>query len=517
MRKLSAFTLILATLLIAGCGGGGGGGDASSPLDEALRYLPADVPFAVAIDTDTKGEQFQAAEDVAERFPFRDQLEKQLKDLVGDRAGDLQRYEEALGNEFVVGSTDARSFVNVPSGKDTNYVGAIQAADEGALADLLKRDKAEEIGEASGATLYEDDSGDPFAVEGDVLIVAGSRDELERALETREGDDSLTEDDFDAGTQGVPEDALLRVYLDVEELLRASPEAKQALKSKWVRAVRTAGVGLSFGDNELTIDLTVNTESENLTDEDLPIAPGSDSPQVLDRASDVGAGLRDPAQLLEFALATAKSVRPGEFSSFTIARRQVERQTGVDLDEDVLGQIEGDLALSIDLDGKFGARAALKDPVKFERTLAKLGKVIPGMVQGLTDQKVGYAKPKAGEDFYAVATADGARTVYGVVDGVFVISNDPEIAGTLAADRTQSVPDAKGALVVRADAEQVVQAILREVDSEDFKIGDFSIPNSGIARRIGGAIVTRPLDQLTGSIESSTEGLSGSFKVTLDD
>ncbi len=69
MRKLSLLTLILGTLAIAGCGSSSGDGS-SSPLDNALRYLPADAPFAVAIDTDADGEQFDNAEDLAEEFPF---------------------------------------------------------------------------------------------------------------------------------------------------------------------------------------------------------------------------------------------------------------------------------------------------------------------------------------------------------------------------------------------------------------------------------------------------------------
>jgi hypothetical protein len=508
MRKhLLPLALILGTLLIAGCGDGGGS-DSSSPLDEALRYLPADAPFAVAIDTDTTGEQYQAAGEAIDRFPFGETLKKQVIGIVETRAGDIQRFEKALGNEFVVGSTDAKSFVNVPSGEDDNFVAAIQAKDEGALNELIEDEDAKESGESSGATIYEDDSGDPFAVKDGVLVVAGTKRLLEAALATREDGDGLTEEDFDAGTEGIAKDALLRVYVDIEALLRSSDDAKDALKSKWVAALRTAGIGVSFEQDELVVDFRVNTDSADLTDEDLPLAAGSEAPQVLDRDGGIGIALRDPAQIVEFAQATARAINPGNFQGgLADGKAQIERQTGIDVDEDIVGQLTGDIAINVDLQGKFGARAELKDPAAFEDTLAKLAKLLPQMPQGITGEKVGFATPNGSEDFYAVATADGTNVVFGVVKGVFVIANDPKITGTLATDRLEAVPDAKGSLVLSTSAEQLAQEIIRQAAGQDFDL-------TGL---LGGKIVTRPLDELNGSVETSTSGMSGSFQLTLDE
>ncbi|HYI98512.1 MAG TPA: DUF3352 domain-containing protein [Thermoleophilaceae bacterium] len=510
MRKLSSLLLVLGILAIAGCGSSSSGSDAESPLDNALGYLPADSPFVVAIDTDTNGEQYRAATDLIERFAFGDAIKKAIREEL-DEDGDFEQVEEALGNEFVVGSTDAGAFVNVPSGQDRSFVGAIQASNEDAIDKLLKEEKAEEDGEASGAKLYKDEDGDSFAVEGDVLIVAGSKKELTRALELREGDDRMTEEDFDAGTEGLPQDAMLRVYLDIGGLLRASDEAKQALEVKWVRALRTGGIALAFEQDRVSIDFDVDTDPEGLTDADVPIATGAASPQVLDRDGEIGVALRDLSHILEFARATAKEVDPDGSGEFDNSIAQIERQIDVDLEEDLLSQLEEDVAVSVGLDGKFGARAELEDPAKVERTLEKVSTVLSRLAEGATDERVGFAKPKAGEDFYALATADGERFVFGVVDKFFVISNDPAVAGSLAADRTAAVPGAKGAVVLKANAEELGQQILKQVegdllDSTGFELGD----------RIRGAIATRPLDELTGSIESSTEGLSGSFELTVD-
>jgi hypothetical protein len=506
MRRLSLLVLVVGTLVVGGCGSGSGD-DSSSPLDNALRYLPADAPFAVAIDTDTEGEQFENAGELADRFPFGDEVEKQLRDLVEDRAGELEDVQRALGNEFVVGSTDAKSFVDSPSGEeDRAFVGAIQAEDGDALDALIEGDKAEEDGEIEGAKLYRDDSGDSFAIDGDVLVVAGSKEELEAALATSDGDDSMTEQDFDAGTDGVSKDALVRVYLNFGELLRASRDAESALKSKWVAALRTGGIALTFEPDRVEIDVDVDTDPDGLTDADLPIAAGAGSPRVLDRDGQINLALRDPAQVLEFAQATARAVGPNGFRSFEKGKAQIERDLEIDLDEDVVGQLDGDLQVSIDLDGKFGARAQLEDPEKFERTLTRLEEVLPSIAEGATGEKVGFAKPKAGEDFYAVATADGDQIVFGVVKDVFVLSNDAEVAGTLATEATKAVAGARGALVLEADAERLVKTALEQAEGQGFDLRD----------RIKGAVGARPLDELLGSFEVTTDGLSGSISVTTD-
>jgi len=510
MRKSSLLTPILVALVVAGCGGGGGGGDASSPLDNALGYLPSDAPFAVAVDTDTKGEQYRAAGDIVQRFPFGDRIQDKVKSSIEDRAGDFERIQKALGNEFVVGSTDARSFVSLPDGEDTRFVGAIEAPDADALNELLRDEKLQDDGESNGAKLYRDDSGDSFAIDGDVLVVAGSKRELEAALATRDGDDRLTEEDFDAGTEGVSRDALLRVYLDVGALLRGSRDAKDALKAKWVRAVRTAGIALAFESDQVAIDFSVKTDPEGLTEADLPIASGPDAPRVLDRDREIGIALRDPAQLLRFAQATARTIDPEGFGSFAAGKAQIERSLKVDVERDLLGQLEGDLSVSIALDGKFGARADLKDPAKFEQLLAKISPILPSIAEGASGEKVGFAEPKAGEDFYAIATASGDKIVFGVVGGVFVLANDAGIAGSLAADRARAVPGAKGALVLNGDAEQLAKPLLREL------VGEISGTGLDLGDEIVGRLGARPLDQLNGSVEASTEGLSGSFELTLD-
>ena len=87
----------------------------------------------------------------------------------------------------------------------------------------------------AGATKYEDD-GTVFAVDDDVVVLAGSEEALDRALERADGDDHLTQDQYEAAFDGLPDAALARVYADLEELIGRDPEARQARKVNGRRA-----------------------------------------------------------------------------------------------------------------------------------------------------------------------------------------------------------------------------------------------------------------------------------------
>lgn len=508
MRKpialISLLLVVALGALIAGCGGGDDG--AGSPLDSALSYLPQNTPFAVAISTDVDGGQFQTVEDTLGQTDVGRGIGPLLRSMIEGRTGDLEQLEEALGNPFVVGSTDPQSFIDDSEDEDTSFVAAIQASSGDALDKLVESQKAQEDGEVAGATIYKDDSGDPFAIDGDVLVVAGSRAELEAALERSGGEEHLTEETFESGIGDLPEDALVRVYLDIAELLLASDDAKDALEVKWVEALRTAGIALAFEDDQLAIDFNVITDPDGLTEDDLPIATGADSPQVLDRGGQIMVALRDPAQVVDFARSAAASVDPDGAGALDGALAQIEKQADVDLQRDLFGQLAGNLAVAVDLDGSFGARGDLEDPAAFERTLGKLSEVLPEFARGAAGERVGFAEPKPGEDFYAIATASGTNIVFGVVDGTFVLANDPGLAGQLAAADTEAVDGAEGALVVQADAFELLRGALRQTERETEGL-DFS--------RLLGGDLDGALGDLTGSLEASTESMSGRFTLTL--
>lgn len=496
--------LVLGAAFLALLAGGCGGDDETGggPLDNALGFLPQEAPLVLSIETDLNGRPARSAERVLDRFPFSGRL---LEGLQRSVLGDVDFEREVrplLGNEFVAGAVDPRSVVSDEG--DTAFVAAIQAKDRRKLAQALERGGADERGEKSGAKLYEDSDGDTFAVKGEVLVVSSDRGLLEDALARREADEGLDEADFDEATEGLGADPLIRAYADVQGLLQSDPDTAEARRIKWVSALRKLGITASAAGDRVDFRFRMATEPDGLSDEDVPIAPGDASPSIVERAGDVDGSIRDPAHILAFAESAARAVDPGGFRDYAVGKRTLENSLGVDLEDDLLGQLEDDLSIGVDLDGSFGARAAVKDPAAFRRTLDRLGRVVPGIAERLAGEPVDFAPPRGGRPFFAVTTREGEEiVVYGLVSGVFVIATDAERAGRLARERPRSLDGAKGAVAARADAARLVRTLIGTLDL-------------GAAGSFGGRALSGPLGDATASISASREGLEGRLSVSLD-
>ena len=490
-------------LALSGCGGGD---EAGSPLDEALSYLPKDAAFAVALETDLSGSQYKALDKIIGKFPFGDQLKQQIVDSLEEGGTSFKSdLRPMLGNPIVVGGTSARSITDNADSND-EFVAAFQVKDKDKLDALLKGQKAKEQSERSGAKIYRGDSPDEWlGVEEDMLLAASSRKLLEGAIDQHDKDDGLTQEDFDKGLEGLPKSALVRVYADVEGLLKSDPGTADAQRIKWVKALRTFGMtGVAKGD-ALDIDFNLATDGD-LTEADLPIASGDEAPGVLKQTGEIGLGIRDPAQIVKFAESAGQAVDPGGYGDYSAAKRQIEQRLGVSIDDDLIEQLTGDAATSFSLNGKFGLRSELKDPAAFKRTLAKVADVLPAIAKGAGAGDLALAKPRRGSDFYALADQRGNSYVFGVVDDVFVLANDPSRAGRLASESPEQVSGAKGSVAMGADAEQVARAF----------IGQIAQAQPGLGGIIGAGIFTAPLKDLTGSMSATPDGLRGSFELSLD-
>jgi hypothetical protein len=495
MRRLFSVMLALAVLAIAGCGGGG---DSGSPLDSALAVLPKDTSFAVAIDTNVDGDQYKALGKLAEKFPFSGQIKssllKQLEQSSGGASFD-DDIKPVLGNPLVLGRASAAA----------DLVAAIRAKDEGKLDDLISKTKPQKIGEASGATLYKEND-TVLAVKDDLLVFAGNEAQLKSALERADGDDHFDEDTFNEGLSGLPDGALARVYLDVEELLKSDPESADARRIKWIAALRKAGLTVTAKDNAIDIDFRARTEGD-LSDDDLPIASGDQAPPVVRRRGEVGLGIRDLAHIVHFAENAGQAIDPSGFGDYEQAKKTIDKQLGVSLDNDLIAQLTGDVSATVALDGGFGVRAELKDPQAFEKTLAKVADVLPSFAEGAGFGTVGLSKPKAGQKFYALAQPDGDAVIFGVVDGVLVVTNDAKRAAAVAAAEPADVSGASGSVTVSADAEQLVNRILNQFGPA-LGLGDLG--------SLGAGMFTRPLGDLNGWMSASPDELRGKLTLAVE-
>jgi hypothetical protein len=499
MRRLLsiAATAVCAAGLALGCNGDEPSGGA---LEAALAYVPAQTPFAVAIDTDVEGDQYEAVGEILGRFPGGNGIGRSLEEEIEGTTQGLSYEEDVrplLGNPFVIGATDPASFIG--GSEDEDFVGAIQVEDTDALDGLIEKTDPEEHGEVAGATVYEDD-GTFFAVEDEMVVLGSSREQLEAALERADGDDHLDEETFERSLQGLPEDALARVYFDLQALIERDPDAAPARRVEWVGALRTLGMTASAGDDSVDVDFNLRTEGGGLGDEDLPLAAGDEAPRVVRIPGEVGFGLRDPSQVIGFLESALQAVEPQSFGDYEAGKRAISQRFGIDLDEDLFGQLTGDLSVSVTVDGAFGARAAVEDPDAFAETVDRLARALPQLGAGLGVTDVA----RRGE-LYEARLADGGRFVFGVSGDVFVAASDAARAREMGSRQPEQVSGASGSLVMSADAQEVASEVIERLR-----------PELGLGGLLGGGLFARPLDELTGSLRTSTDGVRGSFSLTLD-
>ena len=495
MRRLISIAALLAcaAALAAGCGGDD---DSGGALESALAYVPANTPFAVAIDTDVEGDRYQALDELLGRFPGGGSIKQSLRQQLetGDEGVSYDDdIKPLLGNPFVVSATDVASFIG--NSGDTDFVAAIQVEDQDALDGLIEKTNPEEQGEVAGATVYQDGS-TTFAVEDDMVVFAGSRAQLESALERADGDDHLDEDSFEQSLDDLPEDALARSYVDLRALIEQSTGGEAARRIDWVSALRTLGVTASAEGDSVDIELDLRTEDEELGEEDLPLAPGDEAAQVVQEPGELGFGLRDPSQVVDFFESAFQSAAPQDFGDYEAGKRAIEQRYDIDLDEDLFGQLTGDLSVSLALDGAFSARAEVQDADTFGQTVDRLAEALPELGAGLGVTDV----TRRGE-LYEARLASGARFVFGMSDGAFVAASNAARALEFASKEPTEVPGASGSLVMAADAERLALRLL-----------DQFAPQLGF----GGGLFARPLDNLSGSLTTSTDGMKGSFSLTLD-
>lgn len=498
MRRLLFSLCALTVALVAGCGSGSSS-SGKSPLDNALGYLPKSAPVVFALDTNLNDGQWKSLTTNVQKFPFSGQLESSLKTSISQSGLDFDKdIKPLLGNEFVIGFPT----VQAVAGSGDQTVAALQVKDKGKLSSLLSHDKhLTKDGSSNGATLYRSDSGGTEAAQdGNVLVVGSTKQQTVAALEQRGRDDRLTEDSFNSGLSGLPSDALARVYVNAQQLIAGSPGTQTAQKVKWVAALRTVGATVSSESNGISIDFNAKTDPSQLSDSDLPIASGDASPPVSIKSGEIGVGIRGLNQTEHFAETVARVVSPASYANFVKAKQTLSSRLGLSIDKDLIGQLSGNAAIAYDIHGKFAMRAEPKDPAAFKKTLDKAARVAPQFAQGAGLRG---AKLTRVNGLYKLTGRNGKTLYYGMVGKVFAVANDPARLARIASATPQPVPGAKGAVAINADVGQLVAGIISQA------------AGGGLGGAFGGSLATAPLGNLTGSMSSSTSGLTGHFQLAI--
>jgi Protein of unknown function (DUF3352) len=502
MRRLP---VVLAILALAAAGAAValivfeasvGGEEASGPLDDALGFLPASAPFVAAVSTDTEGEQYRDLDSALGRFPFGGQVRDELRTMLEREDIDFERdLKPLLGNDLVVGATEVRVLRGA-----RDLVAALSVKNRRRLLEFVRKRRYRPVARLG-------DAGELFVkgrrfllVRGNVLVLARSRQRLEAALAQREEGDRLTAARFGTAQAGLPARPLVRLYGDPQTLIEASPHRDQLRRSRWNAALRTMGATLSVeGDEAVTVDFVLRTENDELSDADLPLPSGLESPFLAAGNQHLVVGTRGVERLIGYLRRAAPAGR--RLARLLVAKRQLERRLRTDVDREVIGRFRGSAVLRLDRDGGLGFRSQLSEPAALERRLRRAAGRLPKVREGSGAGRVRVGPAGGPGSFYRLATPAG-DFVFGVEQGVFVLDDDPRSARVLASESAAPVVGRQGSLVLRANAESLANRLIAG--------------SAGGLTPLGAPFFTAPLGALTGSARMSVEGMRGRLRLEIE-
>ena len=481
-RRLTTFLLIALLALVAGCGGGDDDGGSKAPLGDSLAYFPKNAPLVGTFDTDVDGDQYKNLDKLLSRFPFGGQVKTQIRQSINQQGADYEKdVKPLLGGDFVLGAPDPAAIT------EDNFTFVFKA-NGGKLKDTVSKDGGyREAGDFEGGTLFENSNGrSAIVVKDDTMVGAADRAKLQAAFDRHDGDDHLTEDDFNGAFEDLPEDPLMRLYGDAQTLLRTSPDTADAMKVKWVAGLRKFGVTVNVEGDGFAIDGHVTTE--DVSPQDLPIAAGDQSPAIA-RFGDYSVAQRDLSQSWQFILGVAGTTDPKGLGDYEKKKARANKDLGIDIDRDLIEQFNGDTTLAGGLDGTWSVRSGVKDPAALKKTIDKMA------ASGGTGK---VKLTKAGD---LVLGDDGDdRAFFGVVDDVFVAGPTPDAAKQLVTVEPRPVKGAKGSMVLVADGEAIAKLILQR-----------SGQGGGAA-----GLFTGPIGDITAFVTAGPEGMRARAKLKIE-
>ena len=474
-RHAAVAAALAAVALAAGCGGSDD--TASTPLDDALGYLPREATAVVVVETDPEHAQWKQVNELISKFQIAGQIREEGQNRVAPGELDFDNdLRPQLGNEIVVGRPEA-------AGAKRAHVLAVKLKDT----DRAGQDLVPKLKEAAGLEARIDD---------DMLVAASTPQLLDAAIRQHDEDDRLTEDDFmdDLGrlAEGEP---LLRATGDLRRGLERS-EAGAAIRAiPWPGALDTFAAVGKAEPTGLEIDFDVRTES--VDEADLPFAPGADSPPVPNREGEIAVAAREPARALGL-VNRLKDVLPRTAAHSRVLNAAL-KQIGVDIQRDLIDQIGDVGAASFPLDDTYVARANLKDPERFAATLETISDELAGAVQG----DVGFTiEPGGGEGFYRLNADRGRQLFVGVVDNQVALGAEAGRARDFAAEESSPVQGARGSVAFAADGQSVANALIERRAS-----GPLALL---------GQVLTEPIGDLRGWMETTPTGISGHAELEIE-
>jgi hypothetical protein len=477
-RPFFAVMAVATAFVIAGCGSSASSG-ASNPTVEALSYFPASSPLVLTLATAPNATSIQGAHALLHKLPAVTLGETALFARLSQLGFDYNTEIRPLfGNPVVLGFLGT-----TVSGAQTPFVVAWVTKSASALNALIKKLSRgfQSAGSHDGAKLYVA-SGAAFAVDGATLLFSRSTQILESALDRHAHNQGFSSAEYAKSTTGISQSALMQVFGNLGGVFSTAKTAK-ARRVPWVGAIRGYGASISAGSAGLTIQYHVDTTGRSLSAAQLPIASGSTAPSVSGDLP-IQAGVRDPAQIVDFAEAAAQLTNPTSYAQFLTHQTTLKQKTGFDLSA-LVAMLTGNLNVESDTHTTI-ARAQVTSPSAVAAMLTKLANAPNG--GALTNSS---HLSSLGGGLYALKTSKQTLAL-GVIGNQLVIGKaTPAQLGSFASAPTASATRATGSVTFQIALADLLHITLKQ-------------PPSATVQQFYSL-----LGDITGSASATTGGLTG--------
>ena len=398
--RLRAVAVALFTglaVLAAGCGGSG-----SSASSAGANVAPASAPLFISVSTDFEGDQIKTFRTLLDKFPGSDGLLRMaLAELEQEDVDFEQDVKPSLGSELDIVLLDLG-----PGGEAPNpeVVALLQPDDPAKLDALLKKDPG------GTSTVKEEVDG--------WTVLAESQASIDRFKEMRSGGTLADSGRFADAMEGLPDDALVRAYVNADLILESYKEAGPALDAQafdqlFPNGVPSVGGTVSAEEGGLRFHATGKTTQPTDTFE-------ASLPDELPAGAIAYVGFNNLAKGVRESLKNAGEAN----QQFDQQLGQIELALGLSLDRDVLPLFEQEGAIAVypaaSGSGLPGVQLVLNVDDQaamgtIDKLLARAAQFSPGVP---TPQSIDIGGVKAQAIEY-----QGTTIVYAAFDGKLVITN----------------------------------------------------------------------------------------------
>ncbi|WP_354699388.1 hypothetical protein [Paraconexibacter sp. AEG42_29] len=358
------------------------GATITEPLADALRYIPRSAPAVAVIDTDTGAGPLRKALDLLGSVPGGPELGERVDTLLTESVGVSPTDDGAAlaGSPLVVSATGSTGSPKLLAAWVTPDAGTLA----GVIGSRVQGGELADDGSYRGATTFlRSDGGGAVAQDGRLLLVAADKKTLRTALDrgVRRGASAatgLTPESFASrSASGVSATAaVIRLGISGPMLRRfVSDLQPNAGQLPYLAAVDRAGIGIRTDANGLHLKVKLRTDEGILTEADLPLAPGSEAPELTGEEP-IRVGVRSPAQTGTFILRSLRLIAPARLKTYDAVKELIAKFGKVDLETDVLGTLTGSATLAV-ADSTVTLRARSGDPEKVRTTLQQLSRLGP--------------------------------------------------------------------------------------------------------------------------------------------